>query len=68
MFNLFMPAIVENFKSVIIQIATPYTTGTGFLLPQFKVIVTNEHVISDNKDVVIEGIGLKRRIARVLVC
>ena len=61
-----MPAIVENFKSVIIQIATPYTTGTGFLLPQFKVIVTNEHVIRDNKDVVIEGIGLKRRIARVL--
>lgn len=61
-----MPANIEGFRSVIIQIATPYTTGTGFLMPQFNVIVTNEHVIRDNNEVVVEGVGLKRSIARVL--
>jgi len=61
-----MPDVIENFKSVIIQIATPYSTGTGFLLPQFNIIVTNEHVVRDNNVVVIDGVGFNRCISRVI--
>ena len=36
------------------QIATPYATGTGFIMGYEGVIVTNEHVVRDNIQVVIE--------------
>ncbi len=63
-----MPANIQHFESVVIQIATPYTTGTGFLLPQFGLIVTNEHVIRDNRDAVIEGANVQRQVVRILFC
>lgn len=62
-----MPASLDHFRSVIIQIATPYTTGTGFLLPQYGLIVTNEHVVRDNKEAVVETSGSERRMAKVLL-
>jgi serine protease Do len=58
--------IIDLFRSVVIQIATPYSTGTGFFLKQYGVIVTNEHVIRDNKEVIIKGVGLDKQLARVL--
>lgn len=57
---------LQHLQPVIIQIATPYSTGTGFLLPQFGLIVTNEHVIRDNRDAVIEGVGISRQVVQVL--
>lgn len=61
-----MPANIDHFISLTIQIATPYTTGTGFLLPQYNLIVTNEHVVRDNRDAVIEGLHIQRSVAKVL--
>ena len=37
--------IIEAFSDCVVQIATPYTTGTGFYLKNYNVIVTNEHVV-----------------------
>lgn len=48
------------------QIATPYSTGTGFLLPQYGLIVTNEHVVRDNREAIIEGKSIKRKLTKVL--
>ncbi len=56
----------EKFKSVIVQIATPFSTGTGFLLKQFNVIVTNHHVVEDNHSVIIEGDGMVKQLAQVV--
>ena len=50
-------SIIEIYKKSVIQIATPYSTGTGFYLSEFDLIVTNEHVIRDNKEVIIDGEG-----------
>jgi serine protease Do len=61
-----MKNIIEQFRNIVIQIATPYSTGTGFLLRSHGVVVTNYHVIQDNKEVVIEGSMLKRRLAQVV--
>ena len=61
-----MQQIVDVYKSVVIQIATPYSTGTGFYLKAPNLIVTNNHVVEGNREVTVEGVGLPRQISRVL--
>ncbi len=56
----------ERFKSVIVQIATPFSTGTGFLLKQYNVIVTNHHVVEDNHSVIIEGASFGKQLVQVV--
>ena len=47
--------IIENFKSVIIQIATSFGTGTGFYVKDYNLIVTNDHVVKESSEAVISG-------------
>jgi len=61
-----MKSVIDKYEHVVIQIATPYSTGTGFYLHQYNIIVTNEHVIRDNKQVIIDGKGLEKNLTRVL--
>ncbi len=61
-----MREIIEKYKDVVIQIATPFSTGTGFYLKDHDVIVTNEHVVRDSKEVAIDGNSFDKTIARVL--
>ncbi len=61
-----MKSVIEKFKDIVIQIGTPYSVGTGFFLKEEKIIVTNEHVVRDNKEVTIDGRHFKKRTARVL--
>lgn len=61
-----MENIIEKYRNVIIQIATPYTTGTGFLLRDAGVVVTNYHVVQDNREVVVEGQIMHRQLAKVV--
>lgn len=58
--------IIEKYHAVVIQIATPYSTGTGFYLEAFDLIVTNEHVIRGNKKVVINGDQLDKQLTEVV--
>ena len=57
--------IIENFQPAIIQIATKSSTGTGFYLKQFGVVVTNEHVVGSSAEVAITGKTFQKRLARV---
>ena len=61
-----MKQIIEAYKDAVIQIATPYSIGTGFYLAEPDLIVTNEHVVKDNKEVVIEGKGVTRMTCPVI--
>ncbi len=61
-----MRDVIERFKGAVIQIATPFSVGTGFYLADEKIIVTNEHVVRGNKEVVIEGEGLVRTVSPVV--
>lgn len=61
-----MKNIIEQYRNIVIQIATPYSTGTGFLLRSYGVIVTNYHVVQDNREVVVEGTGMKRQLGQVV--
>lgn len=58
--------IIEQYKNIVVQIATPYSTGTGFYLGQYDLVVTNEHVVRGNKHVVIGGAVFEKQLTRVL--
>ena len=57
--------IIEKFRDVVIQIATPYSTGTGFYLKEYDIVVTNEHVVRDNRDVLIDGHNFDKQLVAV---
>ena len=57
-------SILEVYIDNIIQIMTPYGTGTGFIIDDL--IITNSHVISGLKEVVISSKKIKRSIAKVV--
>ena len=58
--------IIENYRDAVVQIATPYATGTGFYLKAQNIIVTNEHVVRGNPRVVIDGSTFDKQLTRVL--
>jgi serine protease Do len=57
---------INNCADIIVQIATPYSTGTGFYLKSFDLIVTNEHIVRGNKQVVISGATFEKQMVAVL--
>lgn len=61
-----MNRIIETYKDYVVQIATPYSTGTGFFLPKESLIITNEHVVRDNEEIVIEGKLIPKQMAKVV--
>lgn len=58
--------IIKRFEDNLIQIATPYSTGTGFFLKEYNLIITNEHVIRGNKNAMIAGKTFNKQIVSVL--
>lgn len=54
-------------RQLLIQIATPYSIGTGFYLPAYDIIITNEHVVRDNQRVVIDGQHFDKQMADVVL-
>jgi serine protease Do len=60
-----MTDFVDLYRNVIVQIATPSSTGTGFYLRERGLIVTNNHVVEGNRNVVIEGALFKKQLVKV---
>ena len=56
--------ILESNIESIIQIMTPYGSGTGFIIDDL--IITNSHVASGLKEVVIKSKNISRSIAKVI--
>lgn len=59
------PAI-QVVTDCLIEIATPFSTGTGLYIDAIGYIVTNEHVVRDNKEVVVQGELISKRMAQVV--
>ncbi len=57
--------IIELYRPAIIQIATQSSTGSGFYLKEYDLIVTNEHVVGKNAEVTIAGRLFDKKISRV---
>ena len=60
-----MSDFVETYRNVIVQIATPNSTGTGFFLRDRGLIVTNHHVIEGSRAVVVEGAKFTKQLSQV---
>ncbi|HQW45494.1 MAG TPA: trypsin-like peptidase domain-containing protein [Chitinophagaceae bacterium] len=58
--------IIESFKVSVIQIATQQSTGTGFYLNEYNLIITNHHVIKGNGDVTIKGKTFPKQFTKVV--
>jgi serine protease Do len=57
--------IINLFQPIIIQIATPQGTGTGFYLKDSNLIVTNDHVVRGNFEVAVSGKHLNKTMSPV---
>jgi serine protease Do len=57
--------IIDTFQHVIIQIATPQGTGTGFFVKQANLIITNDHVVKGNSEAVISGRSIPKQTSPV---
>jgi len=58
--------IIERFQHLVIQISTQTTTGTGFYVKEYNLLVTNNHVVQDAAEVSISGKDFGKTIAKVL--
>lgn len=47
--------IINLFQPILVQIATPQGTGTGFYLRDYNLIITNNHVVQSSSEVMISG-------------
>ncbi len=57
--------IIDSYQSSVIQISTPYGTGTGFCLKKYNLIVTNNHVVSGVREAVISGKNFSKVLSPV---
>lgn len=57
---------LTQFKKGVIQIATPNSTGTGFYLKDYDMIVSNHHVVKDFARVTIKTQKFRKELADVL--
>jgi len=61
-----MNEIIDNFRKCVVQIATPYSGGTGFILFKEGLIVTNYHVVKNCEEVVVNGREFEKTKAKVI--
>jgi serine protease Do len=61
-----MKQVINIYKDIVIQIATPFSVGTGFYLKEHNLVVTNNHVIEGNQEVVVEGRAFGKRLVKVI--
>ncbi|MEM9888967.1 MAG: trypsin-like peptidase domain-containing protein, partial [Bacteroidota bacterium] len=62
-----MEQLLQKIRANIVQIATSYSKeGTGFYWKKYDLIVTNEHIVRDHQEVIIEAQGVARQMVKVL--
>jgi serine protease Do len=61
-----MKDIINNYQDIIVQIHTPGGSGSGFIVKEKNLIVTNRHVIFGNERVVVRGEKFTKTMADVV--
>ncbi|MBN4071358.1 trypsin-like peptidase domain-containing protein [Crocinitomix catalasitica] len=61
-----MKEIINNYKDIIVQIHTPGGSGSGFVVKDLNLIVTNRHVVFGNERVVVRGENFTKSMTEVL--
>ena len=58
-------SIIENFQHAVIQINANGSSGTGFYLKVYDLIVTNDHVVGKAAELTIAGKAFPKRLSEV---
>lgn len=61
-----MKDVISSYKDIIVQIHTPGGSGSGFIVKDLNLIVTNRHVIAGNERVVVRGENFRKTMTDVL--
>lgn len=62
-----MQDIISQYRPVLVQIASPYHMGgSGIFLQDQQLILTNEHLVRDNQEVIVEAEQIPRQMAKVV--
>lgn len=57
---------IEKNQNSVVQIATKTSTGTGFYLHDYDIIITNYHVVRDHNRVIVKGKTFTKKLAEVI--
>ena len=57
---------LELYRKRVVQISTPFVTGTGLVEFNPQLVVTNEHLVRDVRHVIVSGAGIKPYLSEVL--
>lgn len=58
---------MTKLQQAVLQIATPYSVGTAFYLQEYNLVITNEHLVRDNREVVIDGEWCSQQLVEVVL-
>ena len=62
----YLPAMAHPYRDHVCSIATPHSAGTGFWWPAYGLVVTNEHLVRDDREVVLAAPGIPDQAAEVV--
>jgi serine protease Do len=58
--------LISKFEQIVVQIQTQFSTGSGFYLTEYDVIVTNYHVINGSDEILIQRSNNSKLKAEIL--
>ncbi len=61
-----MQKIIDFYQDIVLQISNHQGNGSGFYLKDKNIIVTNNHVVEDSREVQVSGKKMEKRMEKVL--
>lgn len=61
-----MQKIIDFYQDIVLQISNHHGNGSGFYLKDRNIIVTNNHVVEESREVLVSGKKMEKRMEKVL--
>lgn len=61
-----MKEIISTYKDIVVQIHTPGGSGSGLIVKDHQLIVTNRHVIYGHEEVIVRGENFAKKMTQVV--
>lgn len=61
-----MKEIISTYRDIVVQIHTPGGSGSGLIIKDQSLIVTNRHVVYGSEEVIVRGENFEKKLAKVV--
>lgn len=61
-----MQKIIDFYQDIVLQISDQHGNGSGFYLKDKNIIITNNHVVEESREVLVSGKKMEKRMEKVL--